>query len=40
VDKELVGWLHAEGTGQLLNVQMETSDKWYPSGVRIGTSTI
>ena len=33
-------WLHPEGSGQWLNVQMEISDKWCPSGVHIGTSTV
>jgi len=35
VDEELVGWSQPEGSGQQLNVQMETGDKWCPSGVRI-----
>ena len=40
VDEELVAWLHQEGSGQGLDVQMEISDKWYPSGVCIGTSAV
>ena len=30
VDKELFGWLQPEGSGQWLNVQVETGDKWCP----------
>ena len=40
VDEEWVGWSHPEGSGQWLTVQMETSDKWCPSGFCIGTSTL
>ena len=40
VGKELVGWSHPEGSGQQLDVQMENSDKWCPSGVCTGTSTV
>jgi len=40
VDKEMVAWWHPEGSGQQLNVQMEIGDKWCPSGVHIGTSTV
>jgi len=29
-----------EDSGQKLNVRMETSDKWCPSGVRTGTGTV
>ncbi|GAB0203434.1 cAMP-dependent protein kinase inhibitor alpha [Grus japonensis] len=32
VDEELVGWSHPEGSGQWLNVWMEISDEWSPSG--------
>ena len=39
VDEELVGWSHPEGNGQWLDVQMEISDEWCPSGVHTGTST-
>ena len=39
-DEELVGWSHPEGSGQRLNVQMEISDKWCPSGVCTGTSAL
>ncbi|KAK4833061.1 hypothetical protein QYF61_027723 [Mycteria americana] len=35
-EMDLMGGLF-EGSGQWLNVQMEISDKWCPSGVRIGT---
>jgi len=31
--------LHLKSSGQWLNIQMETSDKWCPSGVHTGTST-
>jgi len=34
VDKELVGILQPEGSGKWLDVQMDASDKWCPSGVR------
>jgi len=40
VDEELVRLLYPEGSGQRLNVQMEISDKWCPSGVCAGTSTV
>jgi len=40
VDEELVGWSHPEGGDQQLDVQMQISDKWCPSGVCIGTSTV
>ncbi|GAB0207289.1 mitochondrial enolase superfamily member 1 [Grus japonensis] len=36
--QELAGWSHSKNCGQWLNVQVETSDKWCPSGVHIGTS--
>ena len=29
-----------KGSGQRLNVQMETSDEWSPSGVRTGTGAV
>jgi len=38
--KELVGWSHPEDSGQWLDVQMEISDKWCPSGVRTGTGAV
>ena len=38
--EELVGRLHPEGSGQSLQVQMEICDKWCPSGVCTGTSTV
>ena len=39
-DKELAGWLHAKSCGQWLNAQVETSDKWCSSGVRIETGAV
>ena len=40
VDKELVGRSQPAGSGQQLNVQMDTSDNWCPSGVRTGTGAL
>jgi len=40
VDEELVGWSHPEGSSQRLAVQMDTGDKWHPSGVRTGTGAV
>ena len=40
MDKELVGWSHPKGSGQRLNVRMETGDEWSPSGVRTGTGAV
>jgi len=40
MDKELVGRSEPERSGQQLNVQMDTGDKWGPSGVRTGTSAV
>lgn len=40
VDEKLVGWLHSEGGGQWVNVQMDIGDKWCPLGVCIGTSAV
>ena len=40
VDEELFGWSHPEASGQKLNVQIEISDKWCPSGVCVRTRTI
>ena len=40
MDEELLGRSQPEGSGQQLNIQMETGDKWCPSGVYIGTSTV
>ncbi|PKU40375.1 rna-directed dna polymerase from mobile element jockey-like [Limosa lapponica baueri] len=40
LDEELAGWLHSDGSGQWLNVQMEISDEWCPSGDCTGTSTV
>jgi len=40
LSEELAGWLHPEGSGQQLDVQMEISDKWCRSGVCTGTSTV
>ena len=40
MDKELVGRLHPEGSGQQLDVQMAAGDKWCPSGVCTGTGAV
>jgi len=40
VDEELVERPHLEGSSPQLNVQMEISDKWCPSGVPTGMSTV
>ena len=40
MDEELVEWSNSEDSGQRVNVQMETGNKWCPLGVRIGTSTV
>ena len=40
MDKELIGWSQPEGNGQWFDVQMDTADKWCPSGVRAGTSAV
>jgi len=40
VDKELIGRLQPEGSGQWLNVQMEIGDKWGPSGLHTGTDAV
>jgi len=32
VREELIGWLHPERSGQQLNVEVETGDKWCLSG--------
>ena len=40
MDKELVGRLQPEGSGQQLNVIMDTGDKSCPSGVCTGTSAV
>ena len=36
MDKELVGWLQPKGSGQRLNIQMETSDEWSPQESVLG----
>jgi len=36
VAKELVGMSQPEGSGQQLNIQMDTGDKWCPSGSVLG----
>ena len=36
MDKEPVGWSHPEGSGQWLDVQMETSDEWCSSRAILG----
>ena len=38
--EELIEWSHPEGSGQWLSVQMEMGDKWCPSAVCVGTSTV
>jgi len=35
MEKELTEWLHPKSYSQQLNVQMEISNKWCPSGVCI-----
>jgi len=40
VDKELVGWLQPEGSGQRLDVQMDASEKWCSSGVHTRNGTV
>ena len=40
VDKELLGWLHSEGSGQCLSIWMEISGEWCLSGIHTGTSTV
>lgn len=40
LDMELAGWLHPETCSQVLYVQMEIGNKWCPSGVCAGTSTV
>ena len=38
--KELAGWLHSMGCSQWLDVQVETSDDWWSSGVDIRMGAI
>jgi len=33
-------WSQPEGSGQRLDVQMDASDKWFPSGVHTGTGAV
>lgn len=43
VDKELVGQFgqfHPECSGQWFNVLMYIGDKWFPSGVHVGITTV
>ena len=40
MDKELVGLSQPKGSGHRLNVRMETSDEWSPSGVHTGTGSV
>lgn len=43
VDKELVGQFeqfHPECSGQWFNVLMYIGDKWFPSGVHVGMTTV
>jgi len=38
-DRQGIGWkVISKGRGQWLDVQMEISDKWFPSGVHTGTT--
>jgi len=39
-DKELAGQSQSKSCGQLLDVQVETSDEWCSSGVSTGTGTV
>jgi len=40
VDEELIGWSYPEDSGQRLDIQMDTSDKWGSAGVHTGTSDV
>jgi len=40
MDEELVSILYLESSGQWLSVQMEMSEKWYPTEVSTGTSAL
>ena len=40
MDEKLTARSQPEDSGQWLNIQMETGDKWCPSGVLIGTSAV
>lgn len=40
VDKELAGWLLPDNCSQWLNILVEISDKWSPSGVCLVTGTV
>jgi len=40
MDKELAAGLSLESGGQWLNVWMEMSDKWCPTGVGAGIDTL
>ena len=40
VAKELVGRSQPDGDGQWLDVQVNASEEWCPSGVRTGTSVV
>ena len=38
--KELVGRSQPEGSGQQLDVPVDNSDEWCPSGVHTGTGAV
>lgn len=40
VGKELAGCSHPKSHRQWLDAQVETNDRWFPSGVYIGTGII
>lgn len=40
LDKKVVGWLCPDGSGQQFRVLIDISDKWCPSGVRVGNTSI
>ena len=40
MNKKLIGRSQPEGGGQRLNVQMDASDKWCPSGVPVVTGAV
>lgn len=40
VSEELIGCLHPEGVDEQFSAQMGISDKWWPSGLCIRTSTV
>lgn len=40
MEKELIAKSYTEGCGQWLDVQMEITEDWCPSGIRTGTSAL